>query len=721
MRIEQICFRKKHYIKVWLFIILMFLTGCSSTNKAVDTLNHNSDKDSSQQLTLTTDPQSSTGLSTQMPTLEPPTFSTPKSTLNIDPHMNNVESDMIQQFIVDSKVSTLYQADFLDAIHGNFNKMEALNDKLDFSLYDAVFQYGNATEGEVYFNIGTLYYQGINDGGDYKFASNKKQALQWYKLSTDKGYFHSAIYAGDMLQAGDGVTKDYTESYKMYEMGLAITPNGVSYGRLGDCYYNGYGTNKDIGKALEYYRNSAFCGDKYGLYMLSKMTEDGKTIYPLLPLQKAASSLDYDSGYFEVAYGGLDSYSTPNSKGHLIDELKNAYISGKDPSANNLKNAVSSNKYFPADFVSELSKAVYSYSYYSFVEQHGVKPSMDKKTKIKFAPQGKNDEFSYDYQGMFATDGYVNGAYLYDFDGDGNKELYESVTSGAGGAFQVDGVTIFKKNKKGEYEEFAGNCNYSLRDGVRLIKYNGRYYFVVNPFSDSRDAIYDIDAFCFDKNGNTHTMHIKCSNYSLKKIATQSNEEYVKAHNIISFLRGTSKQAVAAIAATKKHILYSPKDEKDFKFIPSNLGTSRLFTDHYSNIQDLYFSTDILNDGNDVTIQKGHVIVQDKYYFDLNNFNIYLNKDDLNKNAVSITNADLSGEYFGLHSSGNIYSIIPVSDKIVQLWTGINDGTTYCMELSKIDMVYTMRVFVIKDKKATLVSQSLYFDQCNEIKVSFEF
>lgn len=647
---------------------------------------------------------------------------TPAVTGTPIPTMAPSYDTLLEQLMKDTKVPLFAQSDFIKAVHGDGQMQESVQEWIDDSPAIHLFPTGNykrtIPEAEVLFNIAQMYHY----SEDQELAVDKKKALDWYALSSQKGYFESAIYAGDMLLAGDGVKKDEYKAFSFYQRALEIKPRNIAYSRIGDCYYNGYGTQKDRTLAYEYYLSSAFGGDSHGLSMLTKMQDSTIQKDLLLSMQKAAVSVDNDYDYFAMAYGEMGADASSKLRLELIKTLEKAWDSDTDTLAQKMRGFVKKDPYFPSDFIDRLMRTVYSYSYSTFVSEHVVKPNVAEKEKLVFAPTKGDGGFFEGYDGDFASSSYHSDFYRYDFDQDGKEELYTSVTSGAGGAFMGDGVTLFKQNKKGQYEYFSGNGDFSLRDNVCLIEYGGRYYFVANPYSDSQEAPYDIHAFCFDAKGKVHKAFIKASHYQLQDIADWKDEDYIDRHQLGELISKQSQKAKEAIAATKQNRLYSPKDEKRFKSpLPSPKTDASLSHDYFSNVQDLFWNADVNNDGKDEIVQKSHGIEEAKYYYDYNYFAVFHDKQEYDQKAMSIVHQDFSAyDYFGLISSGNLYDILPIADKMVQFWTGVDQKTTYCMEVSRDDMRYTFRVFVIENGKPHCIYQKLIFDLCDGIAVQFE-
>lgn len=649
-------------------------------------------------------------------------YSPAKPTKTISPLISSQPQNiMMKQFLEDAKMPIEAHEKFVTAIKGDTESLDWLekydvdHENIYCSVLYRVFPYKNGQyvlENEFYYNIGMLYYYGDEN---IPLKQNKDKAFYWLNLSADKGSFFGAIQAGDMAQSGDGISINEKIAFDLYIKSLENKVHGIAYERLAHCYENGIGTDIDKQKSQEYYYKSLLDGNPNGFYKLS--TSDGISQIQSILFSKAASSLDYSASYFAMAYEGLDGYSSEDSKLKIIDRLTEVWDNGTDPVAVQLKKSIRKGKYFSDEFVEELVKASYTYSYHAFAEKYGIKPnrSFEDGKKVKIALSENDDEFDNYAENMAIR--YLEyeecAFYELDFDGDGKNEIGIPLHSGAGGAFMMDGFGIFKENKDGLYEKYAGGPNCSMRDAMRLIKYDGRIYFVKNPFSDTMNEPHNITAHTIGKNGKGHGISITCNEYKPKEIMTKSYDNY-NTDEFNSFIKEAMTQAYEAIAATKEHEMYNPNNFKHVKSIEElqNVSPGSL-------PMDVYFSADINNDGVKEFVRKCHLITQTKYYDDFNVFEIYDSESKLSKNPESMMEILPGGEYFGLHSGGNIYDLLPVRDKIVQFWTHEKDTKTYCLALTRNGLLYTLHVYTVQNKKTISVCHSLLFDEVQSIGITF--
>lgn len=633
--------------------------------------------------------------------------------LEHDPSQENV---LINRFFEDAQIPIGVQDTFLAAINGNaeaqheIDEYEKNHDDLDWSVINAVFPFRNSKipypGNECFFNIGQLYYSGDSH---IAFTQNKAIAYKWLEISADKGFFEAAIMSGDMARDGDGIKTDHIAAFRLYSKAFDITPNGIANERLGYCYENGIGTMPDKQKAYDYYMSSSLDGNPKGLYELSARANFSQK--EMLSLIKAASSLDYSGGYFATAYGGLEGYTSNNSKHELIDKLTGAWEGGTDPIAVELKSSLQPNQQFDKNIIEVLMLTSYTYSYHAFAEKYGLRPNrgFDDAKDIQFLSDNNADN---EFTGCFE----VGQFYEYDFDRDGETEIGIPIHSSAGGAFMRDGFGIFKKNTDGLYEYFAGGPACTMRDAMRLIQFEGRIYFITNPFSDTNNDPHNIGAYYVDENGNAHSVFINCNDYKLQKIFSHTPEVY--SSEFEDYLLNIEKQALEAVTKTKKHELYSSADEKAISFQNNNFWEE--IWDLESEAQDIAFLADIDNDGTNETIRKTHFITQEKYYNDYNWFQVYEDRAALENDGEFIEEYYYVDEFYGLHSHGNLYEYIPVTGRIVQFWTSEFNSITYSIALTREELLYTLYVYKVSNNGVSPVSKSLFFDEVQSMDLKFE-
>jgi len=447
--------------------------------------------------------------------------------------------------------------------------------------------------------------------------------------------------------------------------------------------------------------------DPISMYKL--MYSKGEPKPDTLMLYKATSSLDYRGYYFDMAYGGLDGYTSSESKREVIKRFDEAWDSGSDPAAVNIKKQIQGDENFPKVFVEELMKVSYSYSYHAFAEKYGVAPNRGYADAVDVAfVESEYEDSKILAQSYLAYKECT--FYEYDFDGDGEDEIGIPQHSGAGGAFGADGFGIYKKNADGLYDTYSSGPHCTFRDAMRLVKFEDRYYFVVNPFSDTGDALHDIFAQSIDKNGKKHFLYIDCAQYAVKPVFTKTEDAFAVGYG--ELIAKLDSQAKDAIAATKRHVIYTPSDTETVDI--SEIKTDTVF--HVEHDEKSLQAVDINNDGQQEFLYKGLTITQSKYYDEWNRYGIYNTADEARVAAEERLGGE---EFYGTHSQGNIYDTLPVAGRIVQLWTTEFGGKNYIAALAKTDLVYSMRVYLVEGERTRLVNGTLYFDEMQDMSVRF--
>ncbi len=129
--------------------------------------------------------------------------------------------------------------------------------------YEQAFEwfFKSAQEGNRFaqYSLGNQYYYG--NGTDKDLS----QAFQWYMKSAEQGQPYAAYAAAQMYNKGGYVSKDENQSQEYYKQALAgflelESKNQADdnlYYKIGIMYKNGLGTQKDMIKAIEYFKRSA--------------------------------------------------------------------------------------------------------------------------------------------------------------------------------------------------------------------------------------------------------------------------------------------------------------------------------------------------------------------------------------------------------------------------------------------------------------------------------
>ncbi len=129
--------------------------------------------------------------------------------------------------------------------------------------YEKAFEWflKSAQEGNRFaqYSLGNLYYYG--NGTDKDLS----QAFQWYMKSSEQGQPYAAYAAAQMYNKGEYVSKDENQAQEYYKQALAgflelerknQADDNLFY-KIGIMYKNGLGTQKDMLKAIDYFKRSA--------------------------------------------------------------------------------------------------------------------------------------------------------------------------------------------------------------------------------------------------------------------------------------------------------------------------------------------------------------------------------------------------------------------------------------------------------------------------------
>jgi TPR repeat protein len=649
---------------------------------------------------------------------------------------------MIEQFLDDAKVPDAARERFADAILGDAEAQYWIEgygrksngfmwygartieagDPLDWEIENAVFPFRNNshpyTKRECLYNIGEFYY----NGSDYiDFPQDRVKAFIWFTLSAEEGNSYSAVRAGDIVRYGDGMPADEQVAFAFYSQSVAIELSSEALERLGDCYAHGIGTAADEKKAFAYYFDSALMGHPPALYKLSFFTDSSDV--NMTALYKAAGSLNNSGSSWANGYGDISGYPVDSAKQDLINKLLHVWTSGSDIAASNMQRSVRYNEHFPLKFAEALIQVFYTYSYHAFAEKYGLQPNdiygVPPGVLFPSDEEGIDDDWyalGEEEDNSFEYDKY--NYYRYDFDDDGVDEIGVPVSSGAGGATMFDGFNIYKKNREGIYEYYAEGPEALNRDAMRLICYDDRVYFILNPYDEDDNAPHDIIAYTVDKkNGQGHEMAIIGKDYRLQRIITHIDAAY--SDNFDTIISCIEEQAYGAVAASKQQRIYSPDDEKQLTFESDDLWDQ--YVPQPGQEQNAFFLADINNSGVEFVIHKGHSKINWKYYDEYNWFQIYENCEEFENGTVVLHRPEFLSAYdsVGVHSGGNLYDLLPVGNNVVQFWTHEYDGMTYCVTLQRYQLLYALQIFVANNGETHSVYKSLFFDEAQEIDVLF--
>ena len=150
--------------------------------------------------------------------------------------------------------------------------------------YEQAFEWflKSATEDNKFaqYSLANLYYYG---NGVEKDLS---QAFLWYRKSASQGQPYASYAVAQMYGKGEYVTKTEDTAQRYYKQALSgflkiesddMADDNLFY-KIGAMYKNGLGTEKDIIKAIDYFKRSAEMNNKNGLYEYGKALLFGEHI-----------------------------------------------------------------------------------------------------------------------------------------------------------------------------------------------------------------------------------------------------------------------------------------------------------------------------------------------------------------------------------------------------------------------------------------------------------
>jgi len=246
---------------------------------------------------------------------------------------------------------------------------------------------------------------------------------------------------------------------------------------------------------------------------------------------------------------------------------------------------------------------------------------------------------------------------------------------------------------------------------MRIIKYDDRVYFIYSPYDETGNEPHNITAYTIDTDGNGHSMTINLKDYSPRHIFTYTHEKYTSGYDELFSAIGS--QAQAALQDARYQRIYSPEGEIPLKFQPDEDLWDENFRWHRTP-QDIFFVADIYNDGTDKVIHKGRSANHHKGYFYYSWIEVYKNRKDFG----DLRTPKFNDMTYGLESAGNLHDILPIGNSVSQFWTHEHDGVTYCVTLQRYGLIYGLQIFKIQNGESGLVSQSLFFDEAQNMEMS---
>ena len=103
---------------------------------------------------------------------------------------------------------------------------------------------------------------------------SKQEEINIYIKAAKRGNANAQTMLGNCYFGGYGVEKNYGEAVKWFTK-AAEQGNGVAQYRLGDCYFNGYGVEKNYEEAVKWFIKAAEQGDVYAQTRLGSCYREG--------------------------------------------------------------------------------------------------------------------------------------------------------------------------------------------------------------------------------------------------------------------------------------------------------------------------------------------------------------------------------------------------------------------------------------------------------------
>ena len=194
-----------------------------------------------------------------------------------------------------------------------------------YNLYNRIFKLNIP---QVYHNIATMYYYGLDLQQDYQ------EAYKLYNKAAELSYAPSINDLGCMTMEGLGCEANMAEAFRLFQE-AAKYDLAEAYKNLGDCYLNGLGTKQDSKKAASSYRKSANLGSSDGAYELAHMFDLGDDIdiseSEAIKWYEFASNLGNAKAQSELARHYYFGYGVKKDNEKTFNYYKKAAESGYAP------------------------------------------------------------------------------------------------------------------------------------------------------------------------------------------------------------------------------------------------------------------------------------------------------------------------------------------------------------------------------------------------------
>ena len=160
---------------------------------------------------------------------------------------------------------------------------------------------------EIFYKIGryfTIKFFNIisNENKAYEFELDDIDVMfSWIKIFAEQGNLVAQYYLGECYYSGYGVEKNVTKVIKWFRRSAE---QGYSLAQcwLGRCYRDGYGVEKDTKEAIQWFKLAAEQGDSNAQCCLGKRYQDGEGVKEDIKEAIKWFKLSAKQGYFEAQH-----------------------------------------------------------------------------------------------------------------------------------------------------------------------------------------------------------------------------------------------------------------------------------------------------------------------------------------------------------------------------------------------------------------------------------
>ena len=171
-------------------------------------------------------------------------------------------------------------------------------------------------------NLGVCYNSGEGT------AQNEQEAIYWYRQAAIQGE-KTAI-----RNLGISLLKSNPSEAIIWLKKAADNGDSKVYAKLGRCYEEGDGVQKNVATALEYYRKGATAGDAEAIYWLGHCYEDGvgvpKDITQAIQLYRKSAEKNNIRANFVLAMCYYSGKGVPENKEQAIKYMRKAASSSEN-------------------------------------------------------------------------------------------------------------------------------------------------------------------------------------------------------------------------------------------------------------------------------------------------------------------------------------------------------------------------------------------------------